>query len=88
MPRIVALLLCLTDLALAMAVFTLLARPERFVGFFAAAAGEEERWQAGQLDEVEQDQLLGLARAAQKPALLLLFAWSFVTGAVMTWARL
>ena len=86
--RLLLLLLAVSDVALAMAVFVLLARPERTLAAFAAVAGLGEAWRHGELDQGTEQQLLLLARRAQLPALAALFGWSFLVGALVTWARL
>ena len=86
--RILVLLLSATNLVLALGVFTLVARPEQLLGVFASLAGEREAWDSGRLDEATRQHLLTLARRAQTPALIFLFGWSFLCGAVLTWSRL
>lgn len=88
MNQALVLILAVSDLALALGVFALVARPEATLGLFAALTGDKEALDDGRLDEASRQNLLTLARRAQTPALILLFGWSFLCGAVLTWARL
>ena len=73
---------------LALAVFVLLARPERAMGWLSTLSGMREVWLSGRLSEQDEARLLSLASRLRVPMLLLLFGWSFVCGAILTWARL
>lgn len=87
MLRHLAELLAVLDLALGLAVFALLARPEAFLGVVAALVGQGRAWDEGRLGEEERRQLLHVAERAAFPALTLLFGWSFMTGALLLAAR-
>lgn len=86
--RVLAAALGLIDLLLSLGVFALAARPELFLGLIAALLGERQAWLSGRMREEERQRLLGLAERACVPALILLFGWSFLTGALMLASRL
>lgn len=78
----------LLAVGLALLVFTLLARPERLYGPLARWADLEEAYAQGRLRVADEERLDRLARSLVPPALLLLFAWSFLAGALLVWSRL
>ena len=84
--RPLALLAALLTLALGVVVFTLIARPEGFVGPLARLTGEGRAWDEGRLDGLARARLLGLAERLGMVGLLLLFAWSFLAGALLVLA--
>ena len=88
MSRALVLVLAASNLVLALGVFALVARPEQVLGLFASLTGDKDALDEGRLDEASRQHLLMLARRSQTPALILLFGWSFLCGAVLTWARL
>ncbi len=83
-----AAVLALSDVLLGLVVFALLARPEAFLGVLAGWTGESRAWDEGRLDELGRLRLLALADRAAVPALILLFAWSFLAGAALLASRL
>ncbi len=85
---VLAALLSAADVALGLLVFTLLARPEALLGALARVTGDGAAWDAGRLDDAGRRRLLHLAERAALPALLLLFGWSFLCGALLLAARL
>ncbi|MFT5683138.1 MAG: hypothetical protein ACI8RZ_004065 [Myxococcota bacterium] len=85
---VLALLLGITNVILALAVFVLLARPERAMGWLSTLSGMREVWLSGRLSEKDEARLLALASRLRLPLLALLFGWSFFCGAILTWARL
>lgn len=86
--QLIALLLGASNVVLALVVFVLMARPERALGWLCFFNGMHEIWLAGRLSEEDETRLLTLARRLGGPSLLLLFGWSFVCGALLTWAQL
>lgn len=82
---IIALLV--SDVALASLVFVVHARPESTLGWFATLSGQRGAWLEGRLDEAEERRLLDLAERSGWPLLGLLFAWSFLCGALLVWSR-
>ena len=89
-PVVLLLSLAASALAvgLALLVFTLLARPERLYGPLARWVDLDEALEQGTLGEDDEARLDRLARRLVIPALLLLFAWSFLAGALVVWSRL
>ena len=85
---ILVLLLGVSNVALALAVFVLLARPERVMGWLCSLSGMREVWLSGRLSEQDEARLLDLANRLRLPMLALLFGWSFFCDAILTWARL
>ncbi len=81
-------LLGVSNVLLALAVFVLLARPERTMGWLSTLSGMREVWLSGRLSEEDEARLLDLASRLRYPLLALLFGWSFFCGAILTWARL
>jgi len=79
---------CLSDLLLAMFVFTVLARPEKTLGLFARFTGYTEDWQQGTLSEDELYWLVDIARRAGPFLLIVLFLYSFAVGVLVVWSRL
>lgn len=79
--------LAVLDLLLALGVFSLIARPEVFLGLLATLAGEGAAWDEGRLDEAGRQRLLLLADRAAVPGLLLLFCNSFLVGALLLASR-
>ena len=86
--QLFALLLGASNVILAVGVFIVMARPERALGFLCHLAGLGEIWRSGRLSEADETRLLILAHQLRWPMLILLFGWSFVCGAVLTWSRL
>ncbi|MEL6341870.1 MAG: hypothetical protein AAFV53_01975 [Myxococcota bacterium] len=86
--QLLAMALATSDIALAMAVFVLMARPERAMGWLCRLNGMRELWLSGRLTEQDESRLLALAHRLRWPMLWLLFGWSFVCGAILTWAQL
>lgn len=76
------------DGALALLVFALFARPEAFLGWFAAMGGEGRAWDEGRLDARARERLLRLAHRAAWGGLLVLFGFSFAVGAWLALVRL
>ncbi len=85
---VLALLLGVSNVVLALAVFVLLARPERAMGWLCTLSGMRDVWLSGRLSEEDEARLLNLASRLRLPLLALLFGWSFFCGAILTWARL
>lgn len=65
-----------------------LAWPDRLLGLLAALTGRREAWDAGRLTDADEARMLALARRLQGAVLALVFAWAFVAGAALAWARL
>lgn len=76
-------LMVASDAVLAGLVFTLVGRPSRALGFLCAVTGRRADWDAGRLPESDELRLLGMADRLRLPALVGLFAWSFVVGALL-----
>lgn len=83
-----ALVLAGSDVLLAAAVLTALARPRVLAGVLAWRQGMGEQWQLGELAWEREEALLTGATSLRAPLLALLFAWSFLTGAVIAASRL
>ena len=81
-------LLGISNVLLALAVFILLARPERAMGWLSTLSGLREVWLSGRLSEKDEARLMDVAARLRFPMLALLFGWSFFCGAILTWARL
>ena len=88
MSGMLTALLGISNVLLALAVFVLLARPERAMGWLSTLSGMREVWLSGRLSEKDEARLLDLASRLRLPLLALLFGWSFFCGAILTWARL
>lgn len=86
--QLAAMVLGASAVLLAVLVFILMARPERAIGWLCALQGMRGTWLAGRLSEQDEARLLTLAQRLGFPALFLLFGWSFVCGALLTWAQL
>ena len=87
LPRVALFALLASDVLLAVVVFVVHARPEITLGWFAALTGRRSAFLEGRLREDEEQRLLELADLAGWPLLGLLFAWSFLCGALAVWAR-
>lgn len=85
---LLAAALGLVDVLLGLVVFSLLARPEAFMGLLASLTGDGAAWEEGRLDEAGRLRLLTLSSRASYLALILLFAWSFLAGALLLASRL
>ena len=81
--KALALLAALSTLALGVVVFSLVARPEGFLGAMARLSGEGRAWDEGSLDGVARARLLRQAERLGVIGLLLLFSWSFLAGALL-----
>jgi hypothetical protein len=77
-----------SNVFLAVLVFVLMARPERALGLVCRLSGMTDVWLSGRLSEAEEARLLVLARRLGWLLLVLLFGWSFVCGAILTWSQL
>ena len=86
--RVLVLVLCLLDLVLAGLTFAGIARPDALLGLVATWVGEGQAWEEGRLDRSGRERLLGVVERAQTPALIVLFGWSFLCGALLAWLRL
>ena len=86
--QLLALILGASNVLLAVSVFVLMARPERALGWLARLNGMGDVWLSGRLSEADEERLLTLADRLRWPMLILLFGWSFVCGAILTWSRL
>lgn len=84
--RPLALLAALLTLGLSIFVFTLVARPENFVGALARLSGDGAAWDEGRLDGLARARLLRLAERLGIVGLLLLFAWGFLAGTLLVLA--
>ena len=88
MAELGPLMVGLSDLALAMVVFLLLARPELLLGLAARRSGLGEEFDTGTLTELEEAHLLeGLVRLGG-PSVLALFVWSLLSGSFIALSRL
>lgn len=86
--RALAATVALLELLLSLGAFALVARPEAFLGVFALLLGEREAWLSGRMDEAGRARLVSIAERARGPVIILLFAWSFLTGALLLLSRL
>lgn len=77
------LLLVASDAMLAGLVFTLCGRPSVALGPLCSLTGQRADWDAGRLDEATEARLMLLADRLRIPALIGLFAWSFLVGGVL-----
>jgi hypothetical protein len=77
------LLLVGSDAVLAGLVLTLVGRPSRALGPLCSLTGQRADWDAGRLGEADEARLLLLADRLRLPALIGLFAWSFLVGGVL-----
>jgi hypothetical protein len=78
----------LAAVGLALLVFTLIARPERLYGTLARWVELDEAYELGRLGVADEERLERFAQRLVGPALVLLFAWSFLAGALVVWSRL
>jgi hypothetical protein len=86
--QLLALTLGAANIVLAVAVFIVMARPERALGWLCRLNGMADIWRSGRLSEADETRLLALAVQLRGPLLALLFGWSFVCGAILTWSQL
>lgn len=82
------MLLVLSDVALASAVFIALARPDVVIAFSLRHMGMGELWFEEHLGAEELGRLRRVVRLASYVGLLALLAWSFMVGVLMTLAQL
>jgi hypothetical protein len=80
--------LALANVGLAMFAFVVLARPERALTHAAWLAGLSQELLDGELTAEEEMRLEGMARRIGPVLVVVLVAFSFVTGALMTRLRL
>jgi hypothetical protein len=83
----VGIALGLSDVVLAVVVFVLFARPEQSIALAAWVSGMSQALYQGGLDGAALDRLDALGRRLRRGLLALLFAWSFVCGAVIGLGR-
>lgn len=77
-----------SNVAMALVVFLVMARPEHMLGWLCHLHGMRDIWRAGKLSAADEAKLLGVAVRLRAPMLVLLFGWSFVSGAILTWSQI
>ena len=88
MILVLIFLLMLINLIMALSVFVLMARPEKMMFFLAYLGGTQAKWEQGLVDEQEEQRLMFLAKRLQSVGLLMLFAYSFLCGALISYLQL
>ena len=86
--RALSAALALLNLLLGLGVFALVARPEMFLALVASLLGERDALLSGRMGEEGRQRLVRVAERLAVPALILLFCWSFLTGALLLYGRL
>ncbi|MCB9765641.1 MAG: hypothetical protein H6739_38055 [Alphaproteobacteria bacterium] len=84
MMSAVVMLLMLTDVALATAVFVALARPDVVIAFSFRTFGLGGDWFEEHVGEQELSRLRNLVRLGSWVGLGTVFAWSFAVGVMVT----
>ena len=88
MILVLIFLLMLINLIMALSVFVLIARPEKMMFFLTYLGGNQAKWEQGLVDEQEEQRLLLMAKRLQSVGLLILFACSFLCGALISYLQL
>ena len=88
MIDVLVFVLMFVNLFIALSVFVLIVRPEKIMGFLAYLGSRRQDWESGNLDEMAEYRLFMLARRLQIFGLLLLFLFSFVSGALISYIQL
>ena len=84
MLNLLTLAMLISDVALATAVFILVAKPDLGVAFVLRHTGVRDDWFEEHIAPEELSRLRTSARMLGYAGLCLVFAWSFIIGAVMT----
>ena len=82
MGKLLFLVLMISDVVLATAVFITLAKPDVAIGFAIRRMGMGD-WFQEHIDEAELSRLRHVTRVFSLGGLVAVFAWSFVVGSLM-----
>jgi hypothetical protein len=85
---IIAAVLAVSLILFGATVFASIARPHLLLGWVAWWSGEREAWLDGTLSDEQQQRYYSLLSRGQPFLLMLVFAWSFLVGAVVALSRL
>ena len=88
MERLLLILLVLSNVALATAVFMVLAKPDLGISFVLRRTGVRDDWFEEHVGPQELARLRTLMKYGSWAGLALLFGWSFFVGVAMTLLRL
>lgn len=83
MGKLLFLLLMISDVVLATAVFISLAKPDVAIGFAIRRLGMDEPWFEEHVREDELARLRRVTRLFSLGGLVAVFAWSFLVGSLM-----